>query len=163
MKRRQAGITLLEFMVVASVLGVLAGFLLDRLHYYQEVAEKTHMQATFRAMQSGLRFEMARALMAGREIDYQRLARENPMNWLEQTPPNYLGEYRRDGEALKRGAWYFDTVNRELVYLPALDGHFVPDSDGQARVRYRVELIAGKDGSTIVTARLKEVKAYSWL
>lgn len=162
MRRRQAGITLLEFMVAASILSVLAGLLLDRLHYYQEVAEKTHMQATLRAMQSGLRFEMARELMAGREIDYQRLARENPINWLEKKPANYLGEYRHDGEGLKRGAWYFDTVNHELIYLPALNGHFVPSVEGQARVRYRVELMAGKDGSAIMTARLREVEAYSW-
>lgn len=162
MRRRQAGFSLLEFMVAASILAIFAGLLLNRLHYYQEVAEKTNMEATVKALQSGLRFEMARALMAGQEIDYQRLARENPMNWLERKPPNYLGEYRRDGGTLARGAWYFDTVNRELVYLPALDGHFVPDSDGEVRIRYRVELLAGRNSSDIVTVQLKEVEAYSW-
>lgn len=149
-------------MVAASMLAVFAGLLLNRLHYYQEVAEKTNMEATVKALQSGLRYEMARALMAGEAIDYPRLARENPMNWLEQKPPNYLGEFSRDMEKLSRGAWYFDPRNRELVYLPALDGHFVPDREGQIRVRYRVELLAGKDAAGIMTARLKEVEAYTW-
>ena len=36
--------------------------------------------------------------MAGQKIDYQQLARENPMNWLEIKPPNYVGEFRRDAE-----------------------------------------------------------------
>lgn len=162
MKYRQAGLSLLEFMVAASILAVFAGLLLNRLHYYQEMAEKTNMEATVKALQSGLRFEMARALMAGEEIDYQRLARENPMNWLERKPPNYQGEFRSDAGALARGAWYFDALNRELVYLPALDGHFVPDRAGQVRIRYRVELLAGRNGADIATVQLKEVEAYSW-
>ncbi len=162
MKYRQAGLSLLEFMVAASILAVFAGLLLNRLHYYQEMAEKTNMEATVKALQSGLRFEMARALMAGEEIDYQRLARENPMNWLERKPPNYQGEFRRDAGALARGAWYFDALNRELVYLPALDGHFVPDRAGQVRIRYRVELLAGRTSADLATVQLKEVEAYSW-
>lgn len=162
MKRRQAGLSLLEFMVVASILAVFAGLLLNRLHYYQEVAEKTNMEVTVSALKSALRFEMARALMAGEKIDYPRLARENPMNWLERKPPNYLGEIHRDAGGLTRGAWYFDTENRELVYLPALDDHFVPDSHGQVRIRYRIELLAGKNSADIVTVQLKEVEAYSW-
>jgi len=161
-KGRQTGFTLFEFLVAASILAIFAGLLLNRLHYYQEAAEKTAMEVTYQSMQSGLRYEIARALMAGREIDYQHLAHENPMNWLEQKPPNYLGEFRRNGEGLARGAWYFDTVKRELVYLPALDGHFVPDSEGQSRVRYHVELLARQGGSDFVTARLKVVEAYTW-
>jgi general secretion pathway protein G len=161
-KYRQAGFSLLEAMVAASMLAIFAGLLLNRMHYYQEMAEKTNMEATVKALQSGLRYEMARALMAGQEIDYQRLANENPMNWLDQKPPNYLGEFSHNAESLTRGAWYFDPHNRELVYLPALDGHFVPDRKGQIRVRYRVELRAGKDASGIVTARLKEIEAYTW-
>lgn len=153
---------MLELMVAASILAIFAALLLNRLHYYQEVAEKTTMEATVKALQSGLRFEMARTLMAGRSIDHQRLAQENPMNWLEQKPPNYLGEYRRGGGELARGGWYFDPVKRELIYLPALDRHFVPDSEGQIRVRYRVELLEKKGAADIVTARLKEVEAYTW-
>jgi len=148
--------------VSAIIIAVFAGLLLNRLHYYQEVVEKTNMEATVKALQSGLRFEMARTLMAGQKIDYRHLAQENPMSWLERKPPNYLGDYRRDAGALTKGAWYFDAVNRELIYLPALDGHFVPDSEGRKRVRYRVELVAGKGGSEFVTARLKEVERYTW-
>lgn len=146
----------------ATIIAVFAGLLLNRLHYYQEVVEKNNMEATVKALQSGLRLEMARALMAGQKIDYRRLARENPMNWLDRKPPNYLGEYRRGAGALAKGAWYFDAVNRELIYLPAMDGHFVPDSKGQIRVRYRVELLARRDTSGFVTARLKEVETYTW-
>lgn len=162
MKCRHSGFSLLELMVAAVILSIVSGLLLNRLLYYQEFAEKTHMEATVKALQSGLRFEMARALMAGREIDYPRLASENPMNWLERFPPNYRGEYQRDGATLGRGAWYFDAAHRELVYLPKLSGHFVPDSDGLARVRYRVELLAGKQASDAPSARLREVEAYTW-
>jgi general secretion pathway protein G len=153
---------LLEFMVAAGILAIFAALLLNRLHYYQEMAEKTNMEVTVKALQSGLRFEMARALMAGQEIDYPRLARGNPMEWLEPKPSSYRGEFRRNAGELARGAWYFDTPNRELVYLPALDGHFVPDSEGLVRIRFRVELLAGKSSVDIVTVQLKAVEAYLW-
>ncbi len=162
MRRKQAGFSLLELMIVAGILAIFAGLLLNRLHYYQETAEKTNMEATVKALQSGLRFEMARALMAGQKIDFQRLIHENPMNWLEKKPPNYLGEYGSHMGDPARGGWYFDAAKRELIYLPALGDHFVPDSEGQIRVRYRVELLAGKSPSETVMARLKEVETYSW-
>ncbi len=100
--------------------------------------------------------------MAGEKIDYPRLEHENPMDWLDRKPPNYLGEYRQNARTVPRGAWYFDPANHELIYLPLLDEYFVPDSEGQIRIRFRVELLPKGDTQEIATARLKEVEKYTW-
>ena len=45
---------------------------------------------------------------------------------------------------LTRGTWYFDMLDRELVYLAALDDHFVPDSQSRKQVRFRLVLSYGE-------------------
>ena len=63
---RQTGLSWLEFSVVASVLAVLAGSLLTALLYYEELAEATVVQLTIENIRSGLRYQIADRLVAGR-------------------------------------------------------------------------------------------------
>ena len=173
MRYRQAGFSFLELMVVASILAVFAGLLLNRLLYYQEVAEKTNMEATVKALQSGLRFEMARSLMAGREIDYQQLSHENPMNWLEVKPPNYVGAFNAaPPDDTSSGSWYFDLSSRILVYRIGSGRYFIPDSHNQKQVRFRLVLsYSGIQGdgaivdSLMVASGIKllVIEPYRWL
>lgn len=158
MRRRQTGFTLLEFGVVAVILGIAAVVLLERLAYYQEVVEKLHMELTARALKSALRMEIANDLMAGRRVSAERLVRGNPMEWLGQKPANYAGERTNlDPDRLQQGNWYFDRDHNELVYLVNRGSHFRPDSAGYKRVRYIVRPMQGQDW-----VRLVEVEPYRW-
>jgi len=158
MRCRQAGFSLPELMVVVAVLAIFAGLLLERLLYYQEVVEKLHMELTARALKSALRMEIANDLMAGRRISVARLARENPMEWLDQKPANYAGETTKlDLERSQQGSWYFDSDHGELVYLVNRGRHFQLDSEGYKRVRYRVSSVQGQEW-----VRLVEVEPYRW-
>ena len=173
MRYRPAGFSFLELMVVASILAIFAGLLLNRLFYYQEVAEKTNMEATVKALQSGLRYEMARALMAGQEIDYQHLAHENPMNWLEVRPPNYVGAFKGSPpDDISSGSWYFDLSSRILVYRIGSGRYFIPDSHNQKQVQFRLVLSYGGiqgdgaigDSPMVVSGiKLSVIEPYRWL
>lgn len=158
MRCRQAGFSLPELMVVAAVLAIFAGLLLERLLYYQEVVEKLHMELTVRALKSALRMEFANDLMAGRRVSAARLVRENPMEWLGQKPANYAGEATKlDLGRSQRGNWFFDSDHSELVYLVNRGHYFQPDSAGYKRVRYRVSSVQGQEW-----VRLVEVEPYRW-
>jgi len=155
---RQAGYTLLEFGVVAVILGIAAAVLLERLVYYQEVVEKLHMELTARALKSALHMEIANDLMAGRRVSVERLVQENPMEWLGQKPANYAGEITQlDPDRLQQGNWYFDRDHNELVYLVNRASHFHPDSAGYKRVRYIVRTVPGQE-----RVRLVEIEPYRW-
>lgn len=141
----KAGFTLLEFAVVAVVLSILAAVLLHRLAYYQEVAEKMNMEATASALKSALLLKIAEYMTAGQKIEYEQLARENPMDWLEMKPPNYAGAFNGPPpDALPRGSWYFDRAGHMLVYQLDHGRNFVPDSRGLRQVRFRLVLSYGE-------------------
>lgn len=143
--RKSVGATLLEFALLASVLGVLALILLDRMTYYQEWAEKANMEYTAAALKSALRMELSTLMVEGRMRDGSVLAQQNPMTWLDRKPANYLGEF--DGvppDTQPRGGWYFDRSARVLVYQVNRGRYFVPDSRGWREVRFRVMAIYDK-------------------
>ena len=145
MWRKSAGATLLEFAVAASVLGVLAFVLLDRMTYYQEWAEKANMEYTAAALKSALRIEFSTMMVEGRMREGSALARQNPMSWLDKKPANYLGEF--DGappDTQPRGGWYYDRSARVLVYRVSQSRYFEPDSRGRQEVRFRVMAIYDK-------------------
>jgi len=140
----KAGFTLLEFAVVAAMLAILATILLNRLAYYQEVAEKMNMETTAATLKSALFLKVAEYMTAGQKIEYEQLARENPMDWLETKPPNYAGAFNGPPPgAPPRGTWYFDRAGRMLVYQLNHGRYFVPDRRGLKQVRFRFTLFYG--------------------
>ncbi|MES1987020.1 MAG: prepilin-type N-terminal cleavage/methylation domain-containing protein, partial [Pseudomonadota bacterium] len=86
------GFTLVELIVVISVVAVLATAALDRLFWYQGQAEKAAMDYTATMIKSGLWMSAADLMMANRTSDIPSLAERNPINLLAQKPENYLGE-----------------------------------------------------------------------
>jgi general secretion pathway protein G len=165
LRTRGAGFTLLEFGVVATIYGVLLAVFLDRLLYYQEAAEKARMEYVASTLKVALQVHIGTLMAEGRSLDYAALARENPVSWLEQPMPGYVGELTADGEQqLRPGQWYFDAVRAELIYVPSLDRYFV--AGGARRVHWHVQIVrppggAGKD-STAVGLRFAPVEPYRW-
>lgn len=136
------GVSLLEFAVAVIVIGILSGILLDRLHYYQERAEKADMEYTIGAIKSALRLRMAVMLVEGHAQQFNLLLQENPMDWLDEKPRNYRGVLSGAGRgAMQPGAWYFDRDARVLLYIVDQGAHFQANSEGRKLVRLRVEAV----------------------
>ena len=137
----QAGFTLFELIVVVCIVSVMAFILLDRLQVYKEGAEKAVMQQTAAAIKSALQLRVASYMIHGREDEIEKLRTQNPVNWLQERPENYAGEFYADAYARVRpGSWYFDLARRELIYVVDFGAHFKPGPDGRKWVRYHVTI-----------------------
>ena len=144
-------------MVVVLVFAIFSGVLLERLHYYQEVAEKTEMEMTIRSLRNGLRARVAMLQIEGRFQQVGRLVDENPMEWLEQKPKNYLGVVRANAaRGLAGGNWYFDPDSKMLVYLIRSGEHFLADAGSRKQVKLKVRIV---QSSTAQEQKLSKVDA----
>jgi general secretion pathway protein G len=134
--KKLRGFSLLELTVTVTVISIVALTLLNRLSYYQEMAEKADMEYTISALKSALRMRMAKLMIEGRAQEFRALAEQNPMDWLEKKPANYLTlEVPHDPRFSLEGTWYFDSTARVLTYIPKHNEYFQPDRSGQKRVR----------------------------
>jgi type II secretory pathway pseudopilin PulG len=125
----QAGITLLEVVIVLIIFSVLLGTVLESIYFYQGKAEQAAVQRLVANMRVALNSRQYQALIAGRRLDYRALALENPMTWLQAPPDNYRGEIANSTkEKLAPGCWYFDTVEHKLVYMFSSKKSFLGDS-----------------------------------
>ncbi len=165
------GFTLIELMVVISMVAVLASVLLDRVWFYQEQAEKAAMEQVAGALQSALILQYGRLLNNGREAEVKSLSLENPIRWLMKQPPNYVGEFFAPTPgAISPGNWAFDLKNRELIYVPSHEDYFVPDSQGYKWVRYRTHLpyearagSKGKNAQELTGVLFEPAESYRWM
>ena len=136
---REGGFTLFELIVVIGIFGILVGVLLDRALDNLELAEKATMETQRMMMRAGMDLEIAGLITAGRERDAARLAGRNPVEWLREKPPQYLGEFAGEPpDAASSWGWYFDRNKKEIVYLAKRHAYLKPDSTGRFRVRFHV-------------------------
>src|ERR1700694_5982383 len=124
-RRHSTGFSLLELVVSIALIAVFAGVLLTRLLFYQEWAEKAVMELEATTLKLALQVHIGDLIARNQPLDYAAIARENPMQWLEQPVVGYVGEFGGDVSAeLPRGSWYFDRSRAELVYVLNLDRNF---------------------------------------
>lgn len=167
---RHAGFTLFELIVVVCIVSIMAGLLLNRLEVYKEAAEKAAMQQTAAAIKSALQMRVASYMISGRDKEIENLRNENPVNWLQEGPADYAGEFYADAYARVRpGSWYFDLTRRELIYVINLGANFKPGPDGRKWVRYRVTIgyeelpVTGAPPRKVLSAvRFAPVQPYVW-
>jgi len=166
MGRPARGFSLLELAVVAVVLSVLCGILLQRLNYYQEAVERTRFEMQLQIYKTGLQVRLAEMIIQRREQDARRLEDENPTLWLSEKPTNYAGNYRSPPGV---GNWYYDSALRELVYVAnTASGLKIEPRDGVKQMRFRVQIIRqpvsipGGQVQGIAGIRLAPVTVYHW-
>ncbi len=139
-RRRAGGSSLLEIAVVAIVVAVLAGTLLQRLNAYRSQAELADVQRTVGVMRAALLLRQSQLQVRGREDAVAALADANPMDWLAQKPSTYAGEYFAPGpELVGPGHWYFDRKIKVLVYLLNYGKSFPPGMSKS--LKYKVKLL----------------------
>jgi prepilin-type N-terminal cleavage/methylation domain-containing protein len=167
--KTQRGFTLLELIVVISIVAVLAGTFLKRVPFNQELAEKSAMVQEAGAMQSALvmRYGSLTVSGAANEKGLSALASDNPMNWLQQKPKNYAGEfYDPTPKTVAPGQWVFDLKSRDLIYVLDRSEYFTPGKDGQKWIRFHVkfEYEPGAGGKKVLASTLFEpTQSYRWL
>ena len=109
-------------------------------------------------------------MINGRDGEIESLRNENPINWLQEKPDNYVGEFYADAYARVRpGSWYYDLSLRELVYVLNLGANFKPGPDGRKWVRFRVRIdydeMPQRDGpprKVLSAATFAPVQPYVW-
>lgn len=169
MLRMLRNLLLLEVLAVTVFVGIMAAILLNRVAYYQEAAEKAHMELTISSVRSALRMRMATMMIEGRAAQFSSLAQDNPIDWLEQKPANYSGVLSADRvhESLA-GKWVFDPATRTLVYWVEHGEHFQADSAGERKVRLQIVLMKeppaaeNSQASLATGARLILAEPYKW-
>ncbi|MBX3650448.1 MAG: hypothetical protein KF771_03605 [Burkholderiales bacterium] len=156
----------MELAVVAVVLSVLLGVLLERLTFYQEAAERARFEATLQAYKTALQIRLAELILERREGEARRLEVENPTLWLSERPTDYGGDYPARPEA---GTWYFDGSARELVYVANSARRLVVEPrNGMKQLRFAVKVayqdifVSGRPIRGIAGIGLQPVAAYQW-
>lgn len=140
-RRLAKGFSLIELVIVIAIISVLVSIFLDRVWYYQELAEKTAMEENVGAIQSALTLQVGKNYTRGNRQELSKLAQENPVKWLQKMPQNYAGEfYDLPPRSLLSGSWVFDLKARELIYVLDRTEHFVPGKDGKKWIRFHVNV-----------------------
>jgi hypothetical protein len=105
------------------------------------------MDLTVANLRTGLRYKTGDLLIRDKVSEIPTLADENPVNWLQDHPENYLGEFDLRPDADLRGKWYFDKTRHELVYTVNNRRHFLPASDQDYALRWHAVRQRAKNGS----------------
>lgn len=158
-RQREAlhGFSLVELAVAIAALAGLLYFLLDRVLYMQEMAEKTEVEETIRSINYGLRLEAASRAARGPDPKQQPLEKENPIKWLQTPPRNYLGEFVNAPDGAKPAYWYFHSHERQLIYRPNRSERLAVEGPKGKELRFDVRL----NGETS-QPRLMPLQPYTW-
>lgn len=173
---RARGFFVLKTVISVLVIGAIALPVLERLRYYQEVAEQAYVEYAISSMRSGLRLRIAAMMIEGRGQETYRLAGQNPVDWLERRPENYAGEFiRPDPDTLRPGTWHFDLETRRLIYLVKHGEHFRfgdhSPGGGAKKIELQAKLVGPPrtegsgmpDNGASVTVALQKLRAYEWI
>ncbi len=167
---RAEGFTLIELVIVISLVAILAGMLLSRALVYQELAEKAAMQQVVSALQSALVLQYGHRMALGLGPEVNNIVNENPMEWLARKPNNYAGELKKVRPGIiESGNWAFDVQSRELVYVPDHATYFAPAKDGLKWIRFRTRMIyenmpgnKNKGRKELTAVTFSPVEPYQW-
>ena len=138
---RQRGFTLLELVVVVSIICLLVVLAIDKIWALRAEAERAAVAQVVGALRSALGIETARRFVREGLHSVSELEGSNPMDLLVQRPGSYLGEMKApDPAGLAGGDWYFDPVDGTLGYKVRFDGSFESTAGAKDWLRYRVIL-----------------------
>jgi len=113
---RARGFSLIEFVVVVIIVGILAGFALSRMLPLIGSAQRIAFVQVEGQLKSALLLEAAERITRGESNTLLSLDASNPMDLLLQPPANYRGSVAALNAPIEQNTWIFDTSRRRLVY-----------------------------------------------
>ena len=118
---RTRGWSRLQWILLAAVSVVAAGWMLARVLEYHALLERAAAMQVVSAARTAMAVRVARMAGGGPEA-LEALAQENPVTWLAHPPRNYQGEYYRPrAGTIKPGHWYFDRSDKSINFLQSND------------------------------------------
>ncbi len=162
------GFTLFELAVVVCIVAVLLVVFLNRVLFYQEQVEKAGMIGVITSVQSSLNMQQLGYLIRNEDAKIANLTKDNPINWLDDKPPNYVGEFFDPAlDTIAPGNWAFDLKSRDLIYVPDNTRNISFAGDGKKWLRFRVKLEqeGAKDTTgkgSVISASFEPVAPYRW-
>ena len=154
---------MIELVITLALISVLAGLLLERMVYYQEIAEKASMEQVAADLRSSVNLRAAELVLDNRFAELDELVLKNPFELLAQKPQNYLGVLDAPSpEGVPGGKWYFDKRSKEVVYSIDLGRYFGSDGQNQKRVAWHLVTVPGVGKPSPQWARLELVRPYRW-
>jgi general secretion pathway protein G len=159
------GISRLEVLVSLLIIGIIAALFLDRLTYYEELAEKTAMESLENQLQSALRIKAAELMIGKRYAELEHLDCVNPFTLLDIMPGNYARKNFASNDDFKPGVWRYDESACELAYQPSSRRHLVMTGAGSQKgdeLRFRSRLVRSGPGGGIVAVVLELETHYQW-
>ena len=137
--RDERGFSLLELLIVVVVISVLMVVAIDRLLRLRFAAERVMVETMVSGLRSALYIEFAGAAVHGKSDAMAAARGSNPITRLSERPATYAGEFfGPDPAGFPPGSWYFDTRERNLVYVVRFPEQFVSALGAPARARFTV-------------------------
>jgi len=138
---KQHGFSLLELILVTTIISVLFVVAVDRILILKVEAERVAMAQIVGALRSAMSIQVAKKISSGNVDTLPSMSGSNPMDWLSEKPDNYIGiKDEPDPADIKGYQWYFDSYNKWLVYRVGNADYFDNSLKGAARARLRVNL-----------------------
>jgi general secretion pathway protein G len=111
---------------------------------------------------------IAHGTATGKEL--KKLAADNPINWLQQKPKNYAGEFfDPTPQTVAPGQWMFDLKSHDLIYVLDRSDNFIPGKDGQKWIRFHVRFeyepskgSAAGGSKGLTSALFESTQPYRW-
>jgi prepilin-type N-terminal cleavage/methylation domain-containing protein len=143
---RQRGFSKFELSVVVAIFGILAGALMARLYAIEVEAERTEVDLTVRNIRVGIQLAIGERIMRGEEERISEVAQASPVDFLGHRPRDFNAG--RFPEA--PGQWAYDSLSRELAYLPRLPAAFAGATELRWRYVARVNTAGRTVGASLV-------------
>jgi general secretion pathway protein G len=138
----QRGFFVLQSTVAVIVAAALIMVMLLRTQQYYDEAERQAVWLTVDTLRTALGLRVTQGYRQG-PAELARIVEENPFDWLEQKPENYLGEYYSpELKEIPTGNWLFDRRDRSLVYL--LKSHRSFSSNASKFLKFKVKFVQAR-------------------
>jgi prepilin-type N-terminal cleavage/methylation domain-containing protein len=135
------GLTLIEVLVVLILVGILAGFALQRLLPLIGKAEAVSFATVVNQLENALLLETAKRIAGGKSTSVTALADTNPMQLMLRPPDNYIGELHIPStESLPKRSWHYDLSRDTLVYRIGDPERFRQGDQGLTLIEFRVRV-----------------------
>lgn len=165
-RKRETGISQLEFVVALLITSLLMLFLYLRVENMAEDVERVSFEGVQSNLQAQITLKVAYWYAVQKETDAEVIEKTNPITLVQHRPSNYAGELSSD--ELKQAAaehWYFVTDKQWLVYKAKRTAYLNNRYGETALIPFRIKMRfsdSQHNNGVAVAASLQPVYGFEW-